>query len=109
MVQLVFIVDHHQADGVVCCRFGHDLPRRDGVQPVLQVVRAYVRLVELEVDDYRELVEREEVFRLFVEVFLEVNDIIAIEVGSGALAEEEIPTAVEHDEVAEPVFLEIFE
>lgn len=109
VMQLILIVYHHEAHGVVGSGFGHDLACGNRVQPVFQVVGTDIGLIEFKVDDDGELIEGEQVFGFLIQVLLEVDNIIAVEVSSGAFAEEKVAAAIENDEVAEAIFFEIFE
>lgn len=109
MVVPVLIVDHQQASGIVSGRFRYNLTVCDGVQPIFQVVRTQVATVMLKINDLGELVEGEQVISLFIELFLQVNDVVAVKPASGALAQENIPAPIEGDEVAEAVLTQVFD
>jgi len=107
VIEFILVMHHEQPGGIVCGGFGHDLAGCDRVEPVFEVIRPEIGLVEFKINDYGKFVEGEQVFRFSVEFFLEVNNIIAGEVGTGAFAEEDIPSAVKDDNIPEAVLFEI--
>ena len=79
------------------------------MQPIFQVIGTQVAAVVFKIDDHGELVERKQIIRFLVELFLQVYDIVTLEIDAGALTEEYIAPPIEGDNVAEAVFSEVFQ
>lgn len=109
MVVPVLVVDHQQACSIVSGRFRYNLTVCDGVQPIFQVVRTQVATVMLKINDLGELIEREQVIRLFIELFLQVNNVVTVKTAAGSLTKEYVPPPVKGDEVAETVFAQVLD
>src|SRR5690606_3008870 len=78
------------------------------MQAVLQVVGSEVRTVVSEIDDFGQFIQRKEVISLFSNIFLEIVNIVSLEVYPGFFTEENIASAVKGDDVAEDIFPHVF-
>jgi len=106
---VVFIVDHHKARGIVSGRFGGYLPGSDGVQPEFQIIGTQIIAIVIEIDHDGQLIEGKQVVGFLIQVFLQIDDVVALEVGAGAFAEENIPTTIKNHDIPESVFSKVFD
>ena len=107
VILAIFVMDHEQAGGIPGGRPRHQLFGGDGVQPVLEVIGAQVGALDAHIRDDRKFIEGEEVICFLIEFALQVDDVHPVEVDPGAFTEEDIAAAVEGDDIADAIFLEV--